>query len=75
MNSIFPTFLFRYFELCVIKRNSETQNCLQKSVFTRVASNFSNLLEQKKDFAKEKISSEHQHGRALLCPGTLTWRT
>ena len=33
MISIFPTFLFRYFEHCVIERNSETQNRLQKERF------------------------------------------
>lgn len=54
MNSIFPPFLFRYFEQCVIGQNCETQNRLQKSVFTHVASNYSNLLEQKKKSLQKK---------------------
>ena len=69
MNSIFPPFLFRYFEQCVIGQNCETQNRLQKSVFTHVASNYSNLLEQKKrvyrrkEFNSQTIGLEHKHGR------------
>ena len=66
MNSIFPPFLFRYFEQCVIGQNCETQNRLQKSVFTHVASNYSNLLEQKKkEFTEEKSST----------PKRLVWNT
>ena len=66
MNSIFPPFLFRYFEQCVIGQNCETQNRLQKSVFTHVASNYSNLLEQKKkEFTEEKSST----------PKGLVWNT
>ena len=52
----------------------------KKSVFSHVARNNSNLLEQKKEFIEEKSSTPvrlvwNTNMAAFLCSGTPTWRT
>lgn len=67
MNSIFPTFLFQYFEQCVIERNSETQNRLQKERFLSCAQQLFKFIRtkervyRKKEFNSRTIGLEHQH--------------